>query len=150
MVSSARSTTNKITSGRIFPAKILDQSFDTNAGGIVVFVGTIRGRSEVGRVDTLEYEVYSKMAEKRMKRIEAEVRRKWPVKKVIMVHRVGRLRVGEVSVTVAVSSKHRAEAFEACRYAIDRIKTTLPLWKREKASGKSRWVEGVPIRQSKS
>lgn len=120
---------------------------DDSAGGTVVFIGTIRNRSKLGRVEGLEYEVYKRMAERRMKSIEAQVRKKWPVRKVRMVHREGRLRVGEVSVVVAVSSTHRAEAFEACRYAIEEIKTSLPLWKRERVRGTARWVEGRPIRR---
>jgi molybdopterin synthase catalytic subunit len=81
-----------------------------------------------------------------MNAIGAEVMRRWPVKKVSMYHREGKLKIGEVSVVVAVSSEHRAEAFEACRYAINKIKTGLPLWKRERVRGTHRWVEGKPIR----
>jgi len=134
-----------ISKRSIDPVKVLNSVKDPSAGGTVVFVGTIRNRSEAGRVKGLEYQVYRDMAEKRMKKIEAEVKRKWPVSKVKMVHREGRLHVGEVSVAVAVSSEHRAEAFEACRYAIDRIKAVLPLWKKEKVRGAARWVEGNPI-----
>ncbi|MDG6951533.1 MAG: molybdenum cofactor biosynthesis protein MoaE [Nitrososphaerota archaeon] len=141
----APSSRREITRREVDPAKIMSEVADIDAGGTVVFVGTVRRKSEVGRVDAMEYEAYSKMAEKGLERIEAEVRKKWPVKRVSMVHRAGFLKVGEVSVVVAVSSEHRAEAFEACRYAIDRIKTTLPLWKRERIKGKNRWVEGVPI-----
>ncbi|MDG6900645.1 MAG: molybdenum cofactor biosynthesis protein MoaE [Nitrososphaerota archaeon] len=135
-----------LTRGKISPAKAMKEVEDPTAGGIVVFTGTIRNRSEFGRVDGLEYQAYREMAEKRLKVIGAEVMKKWPVKKVSMYHREGRLRIGEVSVVVAVSSAHRAEAFEACRYAIDRIKTGLPLWKRERVRGTNRWVEGKPIR----
>ncbi|HYB45182.1 MAG TPA: molybdenum cofactor biosynthesis protein MoaE [Nitrososphaerales archaeon] len=135
-----------LTRKRINPSNAMREVGDPAAGGTVVFVGTIRNRSEFGRVDGLEYQAYKKMAEKRMKVIAAEVTKKWPVKKVSMYHREGRLGIGEVSVVVAVSSTHRAEAFEACRYAIDRIKTGLPLWKRERVRGTGRWVEGKPIR----
>lgn len=141
----ARSARRRITRTRIIPSKVLKEVMDDGAGGTVLFVGSIRNRSDAGRVSLLEYQAYSKMAEKRMKEIEKEVMKKWPVKRVSMVHREGRLRVGDVSVVVAVSSEHRAEAFEACRYAIDRIKTTLPIWKRERVKGKNRWVEGRPI-----
>lgn len=135
-----------LTRGKISPSKAMGEVGDPTSGGTVVFIGTIRNKSEFGRVDGLEYQAYKKMAEKRMKVIGAEVMKKWPVKKVSMYHREGRLRIGEVSVVVAVSSAHRAEAFEACRYAIDRIKTGLPLWKRERVRGTRRWVEGKPIR----
>jgi len=86
------------------------------------------------------------MAEKRMKEIESTTRKRWPVVRLAMVHRYGRLRVGEISVAVAVSCEHRAEAFEAGRFAIDTIKKSLPLWKKEKfLSGKESWVKGAPI-----
>lgn len=134
-----------LTRSAINPSRVIREVKDDSAGGTVVFIGTIRNRSELGKVDGLEYQAYRKMAEKRMKAIVDEVIKRWPVKKVRMYHREGRLRVGEVSVVVAVSSEHRMEAFEACRYAIDRIKTGLPLWKRERVRGTSRWVEGKPI-----
>jgi len=81
-----------------------------------------------------------------MKKIEEMVRKRWPIVAIAMVHRYGRLKVGDVSVAVAVSCEHRAEAFEACRYAIDTIKGTLPLWKKEKFQGGAEaWVKGSPI-----
>ena len=136
----------KLTRGKIDPAKATKEVEDPAAGGIVVFLGTVRNHSEYGRVDGLEYQAYREMAEKRLKAIGAEVMKKWPLIKVSMYHREGKLRIGEVSVVVAVSSAHRKEAFEACRYAIDTIKTGLPLWKRERVKGTKRWVEGKPIR----
>ena len=135
-----------MTRKTINPTKAMKEVADDGAGGTVVFVGTIRNRSEFGKVDGLEYQAYKKMAEKRMKAIAVEVTKKWPVKNVSMYHREGRLRIGEVSVVVAVSSAHRKDAFEACRYAIDRIKTGVPIWKRERVRGTGRWVEGKPIR----
>jgi len=97
-------------------------------------------------VEELTYEVYRGMAERRMHEIEDMVRKKWPVLKIAMVHRYGHLKVGEVSVAVAVSCEHRAEAFEACRYAIDTIKGTLPMWKKERfKGGVQKWVKGTPI-----
>ncbi|MDV3294022.1 MAG: molybdenum cofactor biosynthesis protein MoaE [Nitrososphaerales archaeon] len=140
-----RRTVGRITRKQIDPSAEFDLVTDPSAGGIVLFAGTIRNRSEHGRVSGLEYEVYKEMAEKRLRVIEAEVRKRWPVRKIRMVHREGKLKVGEVSVVVAVSCAHRADAFEACRYAIDRIKTGLPLWKKEMVGGTSRWVAGKPI-----
>lgn len=134
-----------ISRAAISPSKVTREVRDDGAGGTVVFIGTVRNRSEFGSVDGLEYQAYTKMVEKRMKLIGAEVMRKWRVKKVRLYHREGKLRVGEVSVVVAVSSAHRAEAFEACRYAIDRIKAGTPIWKRERVRGTRRWVEGKPI-----
>jgi molybdopterin synthase catalytic subunit len=137
---------SRITPRPINPGKILASVGDEEAGGTVLFVGTIRRRSAGRRVRGLSYEVYKGMAEKRMREIESAVRKKWPVLKMAMVHRYGDLEVGEVSVVVAVSCQHRAEAFEACRYAIDTIKGTLPMWKKERfADGAQTWVKGVPI-----
>lgn len=136
----------RITRSPIDPAAVLALVRDPSAGGTVIFLGTIRNRSGGRAVRGLEYEVYREMAEKRLIAIEKRVRAKWPVRKMAMVHRYGRLKVGEVSVAVAVSSEHRAEAFEAARYAIDAIKRTLPLWKKEVlARGEASWVKGEPI-----
>jgi len=119
---------------------------DKEAGGAVLFVGTVRRRSGGKTVEGLTYEVYREMAERRMREIEVRVRKKWPVVKMAMAHRYGQLKVGEVSVAVAVSCEHRAEAFEACRYAIDTIKGTLPMWKKERVRGGAQtWVKGTPI-----
>ncbi|MDG6898612.1 MAG: molybdenum cofactor biosynthesis protein MoaE [Nitrososphaerota archaeon] len=134
-----------LTRRPIDPSAFLREVADKDAGGTVLFVGTVRRRGEMGRVDTLEYQSYREMAETRMKEIETDVKKKWPITKIRMLHREGKLRVGEVSVVVAVSSAHRAEAFEACRYAIDRIKRSLPLWKRELERGRGKWVAGSPI-----
>lgn len=139
-------TKARVTTSPIDPSKVLGAVADPSAGGTVVFLGTVRNRSEGSAVVGLEYDAYQEMAEKRMSEIEAQVRRRWPVKRVAMVHRYGRLKVGEVSVAVAVSSEHRAEAFEAARYAIDTIKRSLPLWKKEIfRGGKGRWTKGTPI-----
>jgi molybdopterin synthase catalytic subunit len=138
----------RITHSIIRPGRVLDAVRDNSAGGNVIFLGTIRDRSEGEAVKGLVYQVYKEMAERKMLEIEGEVRRRWPVKKVAMIHRYGSLKVGEISVAVAVSSEHRAEAFEACRYAIDRIKRALPLWKKERRMrGRAHWVKGVPIQE---
>lgn len=138
---------SRITRSPIDPTKVLASVRDESAGGIVLFVGTVRNETRGKAVTGLEYDVYKDMAERKMDEIERRARERWPVKKVAMVHRYGRLRVGEVSVAIAVSSEHRADAFEACRYAIDTIKRSLPLWKKEelKHGGRS-WVKGTRIR----
>jgi molybdopterin synthase catalytic subunit len=120
---------------------------DSGAGAVVLFLGTVRDNSEAGGVERIEYEAYEPMAEKRLAEAEREVRRRWPATTgVKILHRLGSLAVGEVSVAVAVSSPHRAEAFEACRHAIETIKHEVPIWKREKlGDGSEVWVEGVPV-----
>ena len=138
----------RITARAIDPAAVLESVRDPSAGGTVIFLGTVRKRSEGKKVERLEYQVYKAMAEKKMSELEAQVKSRWPVKKIAMVHRYGRLEVGEVSVAVAVSCEHRAEAFQACRFAIDTIKRSLPLWKKERFSGgEESWVKGTPIRK---
>lgn len=128
------------------PSKVLSEVMDVAAGGVALFLGTVRDHSEAGKVVELDYQSYVDMAERNLREIEKEVLRKWPVKKIKIVHRIGRLKLGEVSVAVALSTPHRAEAFEACRYAIDRIKRDVPIWKREMlAGGKRIWVAGETI-----
>ena len=141
----ARGSATRLTRERIDPAKLLRTVRDPGAGATVLFLGTVRDNSEAGSVERIEYEAYEPMAEKSLAQAEGEVRRRWPgTKDVKIVHRVGGLSVGEISVAVVVSSAHRAEAFEACRHAIERVKHDVPIWKREKlADGKEVWVEGV-------
>jgi len=100
-------------------------------GGIDIFIGTVRDTNEGKSVDSIEYTAYVPMAEELMRRIESEIRVRWPVENVTIVHRIGLLRVGEISVVTAAGAPHRAEAFEACRYAIERVKADVPIWKKE-------------------
>src|SRR5580692_10192583 len=112
-----------------------------HSGAVVVFLGTVRELTGEQVTVFLDYEAYAPMAERKMAEIEAEIGEKWPGGKVAMVHRLGRLAVGEISVAIAVSCPHRAEAFEACRYAIDTIKQLVPIWKKENApDGTGEWV----------
>lgn len=110
------------------------------AGAVVLFLGTVRQNAGGPRVLYLDYEAYPALARKEMERIAAEVTERWPVLAVAMVHRTGRLEVGEVSVAVAVSAPHRREAFEAGRYAIDTLKVRVPIWKKEVWETGARWV----------
>ncbi|QDU22954.1 molybdenum cofactor biosynthesis protein MoaE [Urbifossiella limnaea] len=113
-------------------------------GAVALFLGTVRELTGDRVTTRLDYQAYPPMAEKKLAEVEAEVRRRWPVGEVALVHRVGSLDVGEVSVAVAVSAPHRAAAFEACRFAIDTLKATAPIWKRENApGGAAEWVEGA-------
>jgi molybdopterin synthase catalytic subunit len=112
-----------------------------DCGAVVTFLGTVRDLTD-GRVTVaLDYEAYPGMAEKKLAEIEQETRLRWPVGDMMMIHRLGHLEVGDVSVAVAVSCPHRAQAFEACRYAIDRLKELVPIWKKENwADGSTEWV----------
>lgn len=111
------------------------------AGGVVVFLGVVRDNNAGRRVVALEYEAHVPMAEAKMKEIGEAVCRRWPgVKQVAMAHRLGRLVIGEASVIIAVSAAHRHDAFEAAHFAIDRLKETVPIWKREIFEGGAVWV----------
>ncbi len=111
------------------------------AGGVVVFSGVVRNETGGRAVKFLEYEGHAPMAEAKMREIGAAIRARWPsVKRVAMLHRVGRLEIGESSVLIAVSAAHRREAFEACEYAIDTLKETVPVWKKEHFEDGEVWV----------
>ena len=112
------------------------------AGAVAVFLGVVRDNNLGREVDYLEYDAYPEMAERVMGRIGEEIRARWDVTEVAMQHRVGRLEIGEASVGVAVSSAHRAEATDACRYGIDRLKAVVPIWKKEVWSDGEEWIEG--------
>ena len=111
-------------------------------GGVVTFEGVVRDHARGKRIRYLEYDAYPEMAEERMAAIAAEVEQRWQTDHVAIVHRIGRLEIGECSVVVVVACPHRAEAFDACRYAIDTLKTTVPIWKKEVAEDGEEWVEG--------
>jgi molybdopterin synthase catalytic subunit len=121
--------------------RVTEQVRRADCGAVVTFLGTVRDLTD-GRVTAaLDYEAYPGMAEKKMAEIERETRERWPVGALVLVHRLGHLEVGEVSVAVAVSCPHRAQAFEACRHAIDRLKEVVPIWKKENwADGSTEWV----------
>jgi molybdopterin synthase catalytic subunit len=116
---------------------------DPGSGGTCVFLGTVRDRSASGDVTGLTYEAWEELAVRRLAELGEELFAAWPVRRVALLHRIGDLAVGEVSVVVAVGAAHRAEAFEACRHGIDRLKQDVPIWKKEHlVSGESDWVMG--------
>jgi molybdopterin synthase catalytic subunit len=116
-----------------------------HCGAVVTFLGTVRDLTGERVTLALDYEAYPALAEKKMAEIEADTRGRWPVGEVALVHRLGRLEIGAISVAVAVSSPHRAQAFEACRHAIDRLKELVPIWKKENwADGSTEWVHPRP------
>jgi molybdopterin synthase catalytic subunit len=118
-----------------------------DAGGTVVFLGTVRNHSDdMGRVERLEYSAYREMAEKVLSDVAGEAVGRWPLMGVAVLHGVGDLSIGDHTVVVACSSAHRGEAFEACRFVIDEVKRRVPIWKKEVGPDGERWVglEGEP------
>lgn len=118
---------------------------DPAAGATCVFVGTVRDHSDAGQaVTALDYEAWDELASERLGELAREMLERWPTRKAALLHRSGHLAVGEVSVIVAVSAPHRAEAFEACRHGIEQLKVDVPIWKKESlASGETDWVMGA-------
>jgi molybdopterin synthase catalytic subunit len=111
------------------------------AGGVCLFLGTVREITGERRTSSLDYEAYPEMAQCKLVELEAEARRRWPVVEVAIVHRVGHLELGEISVAIAVSCPHRHQAFDACRWLIDTLKEFVPIWKKETwADGQEEWV----------
>jgi molybdopterin synthase catalytic subunit len=111
-------------------------------GAVVVFDGIVRNHSKGRATLHLEYEAYRPMALAQMRAIAAEMRRRFAIDRVALVHRLGRLEIGESSVLIAVSAPHRAAAFDACRFAIETLKRTVPIWKKEYFADGEVWVEG--------
>ena len=122
---------NNIVSEPIDITSVVDSVKTNGSGAIDVFVGTTRDNSKGRKVVALEYEAYVPMALKSIDSIEREARDRWNVHEINIVHRIGRVAIGEPSVVIAVSTAHRDEAFKACRYLIDRLKEVVPIWKRE-------------------
>jgi molybdopterin synthase catalytic subunit len=133
----------RVTPDPIGAAEAVDFVGDPSAGGTCVFLGSVRDHSDAGAVTALRYEAWDELATRRLEELGAELFERWPLRKAALLHRTGELGVGEVSVVVACSSAHRAEAFEAARHGIERLKQDVPIWKQEVlASGEAEWVMG--------
>jgi molybdopterin synthase catalytic subunit len=131
----------EIVEGPIDHADVTDRVRSKRAGAICAFLGTTRELTGERRTVALEYEAHGPMAKRQLARLEAEARERWPLIEVAIVHRIGRVDAGEISVVVAVSSPHRAAAFEACEWLMDMLKRDVPIWKRESwADGTEEWV----------
>lgn len=121
-------------------ARVIAAVGDPSAGAIATFLGTTRDHNDGRHVTALEYEAYPEMAVAEMRRIGDTARRQWPILDIAIVHRVGLVPIGEASVVIAVASAHRGAAFAACRFAIDRLKEVVPIWKKEHFEGGAVWI----------
>jgi molybdopterin synthase catalytic subunit len=126
----------------IRPQEFLEALKAPEDGALVTFDGFVRNNYKSKQTLYLEYEAYEPMAVAKMREIGTEIRTRFPVHRVAIVHRLGRLEIGETSVFIAVSSPHRAAAFDACRYVIDTLKRVVPIWKKEYFAGGAGWAEG--------
>ena len=123
---------------------IKDVSHD-DIGGVCTFIGLVRNHSRGEQVTRLEYQAYPEMSEKKMRQVVAEITERYGVDRVAMEHRIGTLQIGEIAVGIAAASAHRDASFKACRYAIDRIKQIVPIWKKEFGESGAVWVEECPV-----
>jgi molybdopterin synthase catalytic subunit len=140
----------ELTHDPIQTQPILDQVRSRQAGAICLFLGTVREFTGGKQTLALEYEAYPEMARRELEKLEQQARQRWPITKLVIVHRLGRLELGEISVAVAVSTPHRNHAFEACQFLIDTLKQTVPIWKKEEWSdGSHEWVHPFPSAGSK-
>lgn len=114
------------------------------AGAIDLFLGVVRDTTQERSVDRLEYEAYDRMAISEMQKIADEAQQRWPIIRYAVIHRKGTLQIGEVAVLIGVTTAHRADAFDACRYIIDTIKQTVPIWKKEIFIDGEVWVNAHP------
>jgi len=131
----------RITRNPIDYHALTEQVRRHDCGAVVIFLGTVRDLTGDKVTVALDYEAYPEMAEKKLAEIEEDTRQRWPIGAIAIEHRLGHLEVGAISVAVAVSCPHRAQAFEACRHAIDRLKELVPIWKKENwADGSTCWV----------
>jgi molybdopterin synthase catalytic subunit len=133
-----------LSSAVLEEAAVKDSLDASGAGGIVTFVGQVRAHSRGREVTQLEYEAYPEMAEAVFVQIAQEAKRDFDILDIAIHHRIGNLTVGEISVVVAVAAAHRAAAFDAARFAIDTLKRTAPIWKKEHGADGAVWVEDRP------
>jgi len=132
----------KITKRPIKPEQVLADVRTADAGGTVSFMGTVRNQGELSSVTSMELEAASGLAKADLSRIVRVALREYDISKISVAHRVGKLRVGEIIVMIAVSAPHRTDAFKACKFVIDELKKSTPIWKKEYLGRKGRWVEG--------
>jgi molybdopterin synthase catalytic subunit len=131
--------------------ELLDYVSDPEAGAIATFIGTTRNNNEGRRVIALDYEAYPEMAQKELLRVGDEAKQNWQICRIAIVHRIGPVQITQPSVIIAVSSAHRDAAFAACRFAIEEIKRTVPIWKKEVYEGGEVWIgtqTGQPLPHS--
>lgn len=130
----------KITSEEIDVNQVITSVIRPEAGAINTFIGTVREFTGEKQTVSLQYEAYPSMAEKQLKRIGIEIREQWPDVQTSIVHRIGKLTISDVAVVIAVASPHRAESYDASRYAIERIKEIVPIWKKEYWTDGEEWI----------
>ena len=141
----------RVTDKPIDLHELVDCVTDPEAGAIATFIGTTRNNNQGRKVIALDYEAYPEMAEKELARLGEDAKKKWQICRMAIVHRIGSVQITEPSVIIAVSAAHREAAFAACRFAIEEIKKTVPIWKKEVYEGGEIWIgtqSGQPLNRS--
>jgi molybdopterin synthase catalytic subunit len=141
----------RITTEPLHLQELVDFVTDPEAGAIATFVGTTRNHNDGRKVIALDYDAYPEMAAKELTRLGEEARKRWQICRMAVVHRIGPVQITEPSVMIAVSAAHREAAFAACRFAIEEIKRTVPIWKKEVYEGGEIWIgtqSGQPLNRS--
>lgn len=133
-----------LTSDPIDVTAALNDIQSEQAGAIDLFLGVVRDNTQERAVDRLEYEAYDRMVISEMQKIVDTACERWPILRYTVIHRKGTLKIGEIAVLIGVATAHRADAFEACRYIIDTIKQTVPIWKKEVFTDGEEWVNAHP------
>lgn len=134
----------KISQEPIDVNEVIDNVKSNAAGAIDVFIGTVRNNTADKAVSRLDFEAYESMALKEIEKIIQQAKNKWPILKMSIYHRKGILNIGDIAVVIAVSTPHRKDAFEACKFAIDTLKETVPIWKKEVFEDGAIWVSAHP------
>lgn len=141
----------RVTDQPVQLQELVEYVTDPEAGAIATFIGTTRNNNEGRKVIALNYEAYPEMAEKELVRLGDEARQRWNICRMAIVHRIGPVQITEPSVMIAVSAAHREDAFAACRFAIEEIKKSVPIWKKEVYEGGEVWIgtqTGQPLTRS--
>ena len=135
----------QLTSEPLNPEDLVRSVRSDASGAVVLFYGVVRNHNEGRAVEYLEYEAYPELAERQLTAVAEEIQHRFAIDDIAIAHRIGRLEIGETSLLVAVASAHRADGFTACHAAVDRIKETVPIWKKEHWSGGGVWLDGTPV-----
>lgn len=141
----------RVTNKPLVLQELIEFVTDPEAGAITTFIGTTRNNNDGRKVIALDYEAYAEMAEKELVRLGEEAKKKWPICRMAIVHRLGPVQITQPSVMIAVSAAHREASFAACRFAIEEIKRTVPIWKKEVYEGGEVWIgtqTGQPLQQT--
>lgn len=144
MMNNTMSRKIELIDHRIDVSKLQEFAYDESCGSVNIFIGNVRNHNKNREVDKLFFEAYNPMAIKEMHKIADEMQLRWPVKKLVMVHRLGYVPINEEAVVIMVATAHRKDGFEACQFGIDRLKATVPIWKKEFFKDGTEWIQPNP------